>query len=421
MTGKLRSLVTLWRNQSLRAEQLEELQLRKLRAVVRAAIRDVPFYRELYEKCGVDADQIRTLDDLRRLPMVTKAQMRASGLETVVSELLARQCRATLHTSGTTGVPLTIPLAPVDTRIRSLVEFRGLLTLGFRPLDTLVTVGPGFRRPPAFHERLGLFRTVVVSGAYSLDEQVRRLRRLRPDILWCYSSELRALLHHADHPLRDVRPRLLIVSAAVLDDSVRRMAEQELRCPVFLSYGCMETGRIAIECPTHHALHVVADHVLLEIVNGDREVRPGESGEVVLTTLNQAAMPFIRYRLADLTSWLGERCGCGSAFPVIRAPEGRVEEPLRFRNGLQLSPTRFSIALRALDGVDRYLVVQESLDWVRVLIASIRPLKTDELDRLRAHLLDGIPAGVRLDFEQVDRIEEVAKKHRQMISKLGVD
>mgnify|MGYP001617948824 CR=1 FL=1 len=196
------------------------------------------------------------------------------------------------------------------------------------------------------------------------------------------------------------------------------MAAQELGCEIFMSYACMEVGRIAVECSAHHGLHVNADHVLMEIMNGDRPARTGEWGEVVLTALNQSAMPFIRYRLGDLTAWAGESCRCGSTLPVIRAPEGRIEEPLRFRGGEQLSPTRVFIALRALDIVERYVVIQESLDCVRVQIVPTRPWSEDELDRLRLQLLEGMPSGVRVDLDLVERIEQAPGKYRQMISRL---
>jgi len=211
MIGKMRDLVTLWRNRTLAPAQLEALQLRKLRAVVRAARRDVPFYRELYASAGVDPDQLRTMDDLQRIPIVTKPMMRAAGLETVVSERLAPPCRVTLHTSGTSGVPLAIPLAPADARIRSLVDFaaclrwasvRGYAGDGGPRVSASACVA---RAPGAIPDHRDL-----QSG--TLDEQVGKLRQEKPDILWCYPSELNAMLHHANHPLHAVKPRFLIVS-----------------------------------------------------------------------------------------------------------------------------------------------------------------------------------------------------------------
>ncbi len=421
MNGKLWSLATLCRNRSLPPERLEALQLRKLRAVVEAARRDVPFYRELYAEAGVEPGMPRTMEDLQRLPLVAKPQTRAAGGQNVVSERLAAQCKLTLRTSGTTGVPLAVPLSPGDARIRSLVDFRGLLSLGFRPWDRLVTVGPGQGRAPAPHERLGLFRALVIRAEVHPEEQVRRLLRLRPDILWCYPAELRVLLEKAGHPLRELKPRFLIVSSGVLEDQVRRMAEREWGCEIFVSYACMETGRIAIECPKHRGLHVNADHVLLEIRNGDRAAKAGETGEVVLTTLNQSAMPFIRYRLGDLTAWTGGACTCGNTFPLIQAPEGRVDEALRFAGGERLSPTRFCFALRASDGIEQFQVIQETLGWIRVLIVPARSWSRAEEDGLRQRLLEGGPPGVRLDFEPVERIDATGRKFRSTVSKLPAE
>ncbi|MBL0169910.1 MAG: phenylacetate--CoA ligase family protein [Gemmatimonadaceae bacterium] len=420
MIGRLRTLGTLWRNRTLAPEQLEALQLRKFQAVVEAARREVPFYRDLYAAAGIEPGMPRTINDVRGLPIVTKAQMRAAGPEALVSTRPASPRRVTMHTSGTTGEPLNIPLAPADAQIRSLVDFRGLLSLGFRPWDTLVTVGPGYQRATAWQERLGVFRTIVIPGALPLDEQVQRLRLARPTVLWCYASELGALLRHPDRPLRDVTPRFVIVSGASLDASVRRAAETELSCEVFVSYACMEAGRIAIQCPSNNDLHVNADHLFMEIRQGNQAAPWGEVGEVVLTTLNQSTMPFIRYHVGDRTAWTRAACTCGSTLPTIRAPEGRQETLLRFPGGEVQSPTRWFLILRELDVVGRYVVIQEALDWMRVEIVPTRPWNAGEQDALNQRLRVGLPSSVRLDLDTVERLHEQPGKLRQMISKLPV-
>lgn len=421
MTGNLVSLATLWRNRFLRPGQLEALQLKKLQAVVESARRDVPFYRDLYARAGLPPGMPRTMADLQLLPTVSKVQMRAAGLHTVVSERPGPPPALTFRTSGTTGIPLTIPLSAADFRIRSLIDFRCLLSAGMRPWHRLVTVGPGQTRPVPIHEKLGLFRTNVILGEVHPDRQVELLLKLRPDVLWCYGTELRVLLEMPGHPLKTLRHRFLIVSGSLLDDRLRRMAEQEWGREIFISYGCMETGRIAIECPRHEGLHVNADHMLVEILNNGRPALPGETGEVVLTALNQFNMPFIRYRLGDLAAWTGRPCSCGSTLPLICAPEGRNEDLLRFAGGKSRSPTSFSYALRSSGHLDQYQVVQETLDWIRIRIVPLPTWTTGEQDRLKQQLLASIPAGVRIDFEPVERIETPPGKHRMVISKLPPD
>lgn len=418
MMGKLKALASLRQNRALPPPQLEALQLSKLQAVVEAARRDVPFYRDLYARAGLPQGMPRTLADIQHLPSVSKAQMRAAGLQTVVSERPRSPYALTYHTGGTTGVPISIPLSAAEYRIRSLIDFRCLLSLGLRPWHRLVTVGPGQLRPVPLHERLGLFRTTVIHGDTHPARQVELLLKLRPDVLWCYATELQVLLFQPGHPLKSLRPKFLIASAAVLEDRVRRLAMQEWGREIFISYGCMETGRIAIECPRHEGLHVNADHLLVEILNGDRPALPGETGEVVLTALNQFSMPFIRYRLRDLAAWTGKPCSCGSTLPLIHAPEGRRDDLLRFAGGEWLSPVRFAFALRRSEHLQQYQVIQESLDWIRILIVPLPTWTTAEQDHIKQQMLAGIPAGVRLDFELVSQIEPVPGKFRMTISRL---
>jgi phenylacetate-CoA ligase len=416
--GKLRTMAELRRNRSLPPPALQALQARKLRAVVAAARRDVPFYRELYAQAGLEADMPRTLEDLSRLPIVTKRQVRAAGPANLVSQRLSATATLSTHTTGTTGEPLTIPLTTGEAAIRSLVDFRSLLSLGFRPSDRLVVVGPSEVRRPPLHERLGLFRTVVLPSTLSPDAQAREVVRLRPDILWCYSAHLRLLLRHPDRPITRIAPRLIIVSGAVLQAHDQRMAEEQGRCGVFRSYACMEIGRIAIECPTHQGLHVNADHVIMEILHGDERAPAGETGEVVLTALNQFATPFIRYRLGDLTAWVHEPCRCGSTHPLIRPPEGRFEDLLRFRDGRWQTAVPFMHRVRLAEHVDRFQLIQESFDVVRVLIVPTHPWLPAVRDSLHRELSALLPDGVRLDLDLVDRVEESSGKFRETISTL---
>lgn len=418
MIGQLATLAALWRQRALPPERLAALQLEALRRTVHRARAEVPFYRDLYERAGVAPAVPETLDDLARLPLVTKADLRAVPTEDRLSRRLARAVSTTYHTSGTTGEPMEIRLSTAETRWQSLVQFRGLLELGFRPWETLVVVGPRVVPRPAPHQRLGLFRTMVVPGSLSTEAQAERLSRLRPDILWCYPAELRALLGHPGRPVHGLRPRLLMVSSAMLDEDLRRMAHEILGCDIVTAYGCMETGRIAIECRQHRGLHVNADHVLVEILAEGRPARPGEVGEVVVTTLRQRAMPFVRYRLGDLTSWEEGPCACGSTLPRLAPPQGRKSEVLRFRGGHAIPPYRIVFLLHDLPAMRQFQVVQESLDRLRVLVVPESGWLAEQAgavaDRLRALL----PDGVEVTVERVDRIEARGPKRSAVVSLL---
>jgi phenylacetate-CoA ligase len=423
MPSRVLEMIRLWAVRSMDAEQLAQLQLRKLLHLVSRAYEEVPFYRSLYRGCGFQPEDLKTLDDLQRLPVVTKTQLRQAGLANIVAERFDHRRGLSLHTGGTTGEPFRVVVAPREFRTRGLVDFRCLLAMGFRPKDQLVVVGPGQLREPALHERLGFFRTHVIQGILTLEEQIRLLSKLKPNLLWCYPLVLSGLLHFTHGQLRNiVNPRILIVSSQMLDPPLRRMVEQDLQAEIFLSYASMETGRIAAECPAHEGLHVNADHVLLETLDGDNgPVLPGETGTVVLTTLNQSCMPLIRYRLGDLCAWTGRTCSCGSTLPLISAPVGRSDDAFRFAGGLVMSPVRFEYALRNMEDIRRFRVIQENENLIRCLIAQSGPWPEERSRTLVNDLTAEVPRGVEVRVELVDRIEDEGNKFKNFFSKVKGD
>jgi phenylacetate-CoA ligase len=418
MLSRAWELARLWRTRSLDPEALSALQFRKLQRVVRRAYEEVPFYRALYREASFQPGDLRNLDDLRRLPVVTKQQLRQAGQENIVSRGFDWERRIVFHTSGTTGEPFQVLVSPRERRIRSLVGFRCLLAMGFRPRDRLVCVGPLQERGPSLHERLGLYRACTISGRLTPQEQLRRLAESKPDLLWCFPTALSALLTLAPQLRRVVQPRILIASSEVLEPALRRRAEEELRAEIFLSYVAHETGGIAAECPAHEGLHVNADHVLLEILCGDRPAAPGETGLTIVTTLNQQGMPLIRYQLGDLCAWTGRACSCGCTLPLIHPPEGRSDDMLRFAGGAVLSPLRLKHRLKSLHGTERYRVVQESEELIRVLIVPSETWAEGRTARLAEELTALLPPGVRLQVELVEQIEDTGHKFKTFVSKV---
>lgn len=249
--AKLVEFRRLQRNRRLAAPDLERLRLAKLQAVVRHSAERVPFYRDLWRGACVGPGGVQSLAGLERFPIVTKGQLKKAG-DTVLAEGLDRSACVPIRTSGTTGDVFEVLVTRDELRTRRLVEFRTLRQMGLRPEDRLVIVGPAKGRGPHWHERLGFYRTSVLTAELSADEHIERLKTLRPTVLWSYPDPLHAILHRLDYQLsRVVRPRMIITSGRYLLPGLKRRIEADLGCAMFNSYAAMETGRLAAECPQH--------------------------------------------------------------------------------------------------------------------------------------------------------------------------
>lgn len=406
-------------NAKLSSGEVEALRERKLRALIRHAYDHVPYYRALFQSARLSPSDIKTVEDLRHVPITTKENIRQAGCDQTMAGTAYLCPTIAVTTSGTTGTPLTIYLSPEELRTRQLIEFRSLLAVGLRPRDVLVILGPEKARTSRLHERFGMYRTEVIPAALSTEEQMRRLRELKPTVLWAYPTVLRAVLHQANYRLEALcTPRILITSAEPLDQVMRDRIVGGSSIEMFNFYGANEIGRIAYECPAHEGLHVNADHVILECVADGSRMNGSRSGGVVLTALNALAMPFIRYRLEDVCAMTYRRCSCGSSFPLIDAPGGRESDLLRLPNGTLRSPWELHFILRNVGGINQFRFLQDELDHLVLEIVPACHFSVASLAQIRSRLLDILGGSIRLDIHLVDFIRSESRKFKLFVSRL---
>ncbi len=421
MIGRLLELRRLRRHLRLPAAELEALQARRLRAAIAHACERVPFYRDLFRRAGLRPDDIRSVHDLRHVPITTKQDLRAAGPESILASGFDRGALHAIRTSGSTGHPFTVLLSRADRQTRSMIELRGLLAIGLRPTDRLLALGPVHALGRGLHQRLGLYRTERLSSILPFEEQVARIRAFDPTVLWAYPSALRALIRNLGRPLAAVcRPRALITSSGVFDPSVLEPAGAT-GIERFNFYACVETGRIAWECRAHRGLHVNTDHVVLELEPLAAPLanqHPG-LGVTVVTTLSTRAMPLIRYRLGDLCRYLDEPCPCGCALPLIGPPVGRQEDLVRLPSGRVISADVFMYMLRPIVEIDGYRAIQKALDHFVVELASATELPPRLLEEIGAKLRAAIAEPVRLEIRPTAELSRSGRKHQAFRSELA--
>ena len=407
-------LLRLLRGRLPSSDELEAIRLRRVRSLVRHAFENVPYYRRLFQEAGLDPGDIRTVEDLRAVPISTREELRGAG-----SDLFARgfdpSAAMTARTSGSTGRPWSIYRTEGENRLRRALDFRSMRCAGVRPRDLVVTLGPvkPAARPLG---KLGLYRTLHISPMLEIDEQIERLRRLQPSVLLIYPSSLRAVLRRAGSLSAVATPRMLITGAEPFDDPLRRrvLAERPVETRNF--YGAVEAGRIAFECATREGLHVNADWVDLDLLPEDGV---GGGRPVVITNLFARSMPILRYRLGDRCERIEKPCSCGSALPLIRPPLGRDWERIELPSGKLLSPFGISASVVWLPELLQYRVIQKRIDWLVIQMQCEASPSTDALAAVRARLERYVGEPMRIDLELVDRIEEIAGKARVYVSEIA--
>jgi phenylacetate-CoA ligase len=399
--------------------RLDDLRRAKLQRLVRHAYENVPYYRALMERAGVTPGDLAGPADLARLPVTTKADLRRAGgacLARGHGELM------TLHTSGHTGVPFEVRLTPAEYRTRRLREFRMLIAAGVRPRDRLTLLGPIRTRPPRLHRLLGFYRLEVISGMLPAGEQLRRLRDSRPDVLWVYPSVLKGVLFLAQCELHELaRPRFLITSASVMEPVFR---EQLLAANPGLEivdiYGSAEAGRIAATCSVRRGLHLEDDALIVELLDEGRPAAPDAHGTVVITCLDQLAMPLIRYEQGDLGRLLPDGCSCGRQTPLLEPPIGRSADMITLPSGRKVSYIRLEVALRHETALLEYRFVQESLQHIEAQLCFKQDPPAAKIEEIRRCLEQYLEEGQTLTVRVVPEMQFEGTKFKVFVSKLGV-
>jgi len=372
----LRILHTLRNNVWLKTPELEAIQEKKLEAVLNHAYRNVPYYHRLFDSVGVKPDDIRNIEDLSKIPIITKSQLKNANKEIIARNVDLNNC-VECKTSGSTGMPLTLLFSKEDTPYAGASYERVRIENGLRLLrDVSLNVGSPYVIPKGgkkWYQHLGIHRREGLNVFEPLDAQIQILKKVKPDAMWGYPSAIKLLAKAVEEKnIKKVSPRLIFTAAEVLDSETRNFINSGFNVNLFDVYGAWETGCMAWECDEHAGYHMSMDTVLMEFINEKGEhVNAGERGKVVVTNLHSYAMPIIRYEIGDFAIPTDEECSCGRGGYLMKAIEGRCDDFIKLPNNRIISPRNFTLAMHTISGISEFQVVQEKEDEIVVYVVKM--------------------------------------------------
>jgi phenylacetate-CoA ligase len=366
----------------LDAAGLERFQEQRLREIVQHAYENVGLYHGKWRRAGVHPDDIRTLADLKKLPITTKDDFRQSPPEEILSKVHRAQDCFLLSTSGSTGSPARFY---VDEG-RALIDFALSLPkymAGMPPVAaTSVIRDFVWRRHITFmaivvpqeylyHQMFWMMKHTVVDCLAPPEVHIRALNTKKPRYLSTYPSTIRNICHAArEKGVRMHQPRVILVSGEVVDNRLRDLVRRTFGAEPLDVYGSTEVGYAASECARHEGLHLFPWKVMVELLDEKgEEVPAGQTGRVVVTDLVSRATPIIRYSgLGDYAVRRESLCPCGSPLPLLARVEGRVVDTIVLPNGQTIHPYNLTLALEDTPCLSRFQIRQERPDYLRVLL-----------------------------------------------------
>ena len=339
--------------ETMPVEQIKALQEEKLKKQVKHVYEHVPYYRDLMDKKGVKPEDIKTLDDIQKLPFISKYDLR----ETYPYGMLAvplTDCVRIQSTSGTTGKRVIAYYTQHDVDLWEDCCARALVAAGGTKDDVVqVAYGYGlFTGGSGLHggsHKLGSLTLPMSSG--NTDRQIQFIQDLKATILCCtpsYAAYIGESMKEKGIKPEDNTLKAGIFGAEPWTEEMRRDIEKSLGIKAYDIYGLTETSGpgVAFECEEQRGMHINEDHFYAEIIDPETgEVLPeGQEGELVFTSLDKEAFPLLRYRTRDLCVLTREKCSCGRTHIRMKKPKGRSDDMLIIR-GVNVFPSQIETVL----------------------------------------------------------------------------
>jgi len=427
--------------EAISREELARMQQDRLSRIVEFCYEKIPLYNRKFKEAGITDSDIKTLDDLEKVPFTTKEDLREAypygTLGREIGEVLE------LHaSSGTTGHPTTCAYTRKDLEIWSKVMARIYASAGATRDDVvqnaygygLFTGGLGFH-----YGALEIGATVLPIASGNTERQIRLAKDYGTTILACTPSYAAYIGEFAREkmgldPLTDLKWKSGLFGAEAWSEELRMRIQDLLGLEAFDIYGLSEVigPGVSVECAEHRGLHVFEDHFLPEIIDPETGMilDEGKTGELVLTTLTREATPVLRFRTGDITSLTTEECSCGRTLAMMNRIFGRADAMFKVR-GVKMWPTTIEHALLSVENAaQNYQIILERPERLDIMTVEVEPKKEayiradSDLTKLRdlkeeisesIRTITGIKANVVLvPYNSLPRFEGKARRVKDL-------
>lgn len=422
-------LEKLEKNQWLTEEELKDIQWRKLKKLLEHSYENVPYYREKFEELGLTPDGIKTYSDFARLPVLTRENIR-DNQESLAAINYRGEKLLSKSTSGSTGIPLRFKYDrdAYEWHIAGAARSDRWAGWDFGRKELYIWGRPPYKISiykkikEAVHHAIIRRKTIDTFSVTmdNLGKKIFRINAFKPTVIIGYAGALYNLARFIRlSGLQCYSPRGIISSAEKLFPFQRELIESVFGTKVYDRYGCQEVMLIASECEEHKGFHMNIDNLYIEVLKDGHPAQNGEAGEVVITDLNNYAMPFLRYKNGDLASLSGSKCGCGRGLPSFGRIEGRTIDTIYTQDGKIVSGEVFLYIIDRFDWVRQYKVIQsEGGSFIIKIVKEKTALSIDEdLKLMDREMRSVFGDNMRIRFEFVNEIRpEPSGKNRFVVS-----
>lgn len=407
--------------------ELENYQNKKLRLLIKNAYENVPYYHRIFRSNNLTLEDIKSKNDLVKLPCLTKEDIRLNFNDLIAKNYDKRKLRL-VHTSGTTGSPLEFYWDRNVMLIENAFIRRHWSWAGFGLNDWRITLrgnvivplsqnkGPFWRYN--YSEKQVFFSSFHINSE-TLPEYVREIRKISPKAVQGYPSTVYTLARYMRENDIQIPVSAVFTSSEPIYPVQREIIEDQFDCKIYDLYGLSERTVAAGQC-SYGNYHVYSEYGIIELLNENEIVNDsGKFGEIVSTGLNNYGMPLIRYRTGDGTKLMDESCECGVNFPLMSPVETKLDDMIVTSDGNLLSPSVLTHPFKPMVNIEKSQIIQKTKNQLIIKIVKKREYseKDSELLLKELHERVGYEMSIELEFtEDIPRTK--AGKYRWIISKL---
>jgi phenylacetate-CoA ligase len=412
-------------------ERIEALQVERLRNLAATAYEHTPYWRSVMDQRGIDPAVIRSLEDLRRFPLLEKTTLRQSREEMVWRKEGPRV--KLIRTSGSTNEALQFYTSSSREAAINAARIRGHRWIGVNKGDKEVYF---WGSPVELHtqDRIKRVRDWLVneplSDGFEITEEralryIEDWKRWRPKCIFGYPNSFLLTVQMAQKAGIDLKEigrrgtRALCTTSEMLGEVNRKIISEGFGLPVYDSYGLREAALVGHECD-RFTMHTTDEHVILETIDPHTLEPVDGEGELVVTSLISRVMPVIRYRTGDIVTLSNEPCPCGRSLGRITISGGRVADFVVTNRGKWVAGYFLIYICRSVPGIVKFQAVQERLGEVRVSLVTDGNFPADGAGRVKAAVQARLASDDEIRVECVDDIRPAPSgKYRPVIGKVA--
>lgn len=402
------------KTQWYKPDELIKMQEKKLRALIKHAYFNVPYYHKLFRDINLSYEDIRTIDDLKKIPTLTKDDIRNN-----FNDLIATNAKDYKYgigkTSGSTGKPLKFLLDQQNREIEYALVWRQLKWAGVGLNAKIATFrGDLAGEKNALWKKNALSKELVFNTYQmnygEMDKIIGKLKTYKPSLVKGFPSSIYVLATYMrENGVDNVKPLAIQTSSELFSKSQRKVIQDQFGCEIFDWYGHSEYAVSAGECECHEGHHINAESGIVEFLKDNEKVDSEELGEIIATGLDNYSMPIIRYKTSDIASYTNELCNCGRGLQIMKSLEGRISDVITSSSGKTISGAAFehywkhNISIKT-PNIEYVHIVQKTKNKLLVEMVSTKPFSEVENNHILKELSLLLGNDIDIEFKELEVI-----------------